>query len=89
VVSQKHLTNIQVNELITAPYHRIPAQLSFLSDPYHTYLSLAAIAIHPPGPEITTAPSWKFKPLDPLLNANKETAEWARCHIPGTKTSFG
>jgi len=58
-------------------------------DPYHTYLSLAAIAIHPPGPEITTAPSWKFKPLDPLLNANEETAQWARCHIPGTKTSFG
>lgn len=37
-------------------------------DPYHTYLSLAATSIHPPGPEATTSSSWKLKSLDPLIN---------------------
>ncbi|KIM78421.1 hypothetical protein PILCRDRAFT_793478 [Piloderma croceum F 1598] len=54
-------------------------------DPYHTYLSLAAISIHPPGPDTTTSTSWNIKPLDALINTTKETAEWARSHIPGQK----
>jgi len=57
-------------------------------DPYHTYLSLAAISIYPP-PEIATSPSWEFKPLDSLLNANKQTVEWARRYIPGPKSNVG
>jgi len=54
-------------------------------DPYHTYMSLAAISIHPPRPDTTTSSCWKFNPLDPLINANEETAAWARCHIPASK----
>jgi len=47
-------------------------------DPYHTYLSCAAIAITPPE---TDDPSWKLQPLDALLNATLETARWAKDHI--------
>ena len=53
------------------------------SDPYHTYLSIAALCMYPPShlsaeekPE-----SWKFPILDPLLNARMETAEWAKKYI--------
>ncbi|KAK7012247.1 terpenoid cyclases/Protein prenyltransferase [Favolaschia claudopus] len=53
-------------------------------DPYHTYLSLAALSIFPPhlpdqGP---IAQSWEFGGLDPLLNANEETIKWLRDHVP-------
>ena len=60
----------------------------YILDPYHTYLSLAALSTHPPGPEATTSESWKFKHLDPLVNANDSTAEWARSHIPGKGPSI-
>lgn len=51
-------------------------------------MSIAAMSLYPPGPEVD--PSWKFKPLDSLLNANQETADWARQHIPGPKmTAIG
>ncbi|KAH7919069.1 terpenoid cyclases/Protein prenyltransferase [Leucogyrophana mollusca] len=56
-------------------------------DPYHTYLSLAALALHPPGEGTQgTSTSWKLHPLDPLLNAKRETANWARLYIPGHKS---
>ncbi|KZT28744.1 terpenoid cyclases/Protein prenyltransferase [Neolentinus lepideus HHB14362 ss-1] len=49
------------------------------SDPFHTYLSLAALGIYPPAvPE----ESWKFDSLDPLLNAREDTARWAWSKIP-------
>ncbi|KAG1881931.1 terpenoid cyclases/protein prenyltransferase alpha-alpha toroid [Suillus tomentosus] len=52
-------------------------------DPYHTYLSLAAVALLPPdSPEGT---SWALCPLDPLLNATYQTSSWARAHIPAPK----
>lgn len=56
-------------------------------DPYHTYLSLAALSMYPPGPGSigTGRESWDFEPLDPLLNARKETSLWAREHIPDPK----
>ncbi|KAH0832125.1 terpenoid cyclases/protein prenyltransferase alpha-alpha toroid [Lanmaoa asiatica] len=45
-------------------------------DPYHTYLSLAAVAMYPP---LNSAErSWVLQPLDPLLNANEATSNWAR-----------
>ncbi|KAK0222201.1 terpenoid cyclases/protein prenyltransferase alpha-alpha toroid [Armillaria fumosa] len=47
-------------------------------DPYHTYLSLAALSMYPPDADST----WAFEPLDPLLNARVETSNWARAHIP-------
>ncbi|KIJ62659.1 hypothetical protein HYDPIDRAFT_114319 [Hydnomerulius pinastri MD-312] len=47
-------------------------------DPYHTYLSLAAVAVYPPS----NGQSWQLQSLDPLLNANEETSKWAREHIP-------
>jgi len=50
-------------------------------DPYHTYLSLAAIAMYPPSNAVEN--SWKLQPLDPLLNANEATSSWARKYIPG------
>ncbi|KIK69924.1 hypothetical protein GYMLUDRAFT_34327 [Collybiopsis luxurians FD-317 M1] len=55
-----------------------------LPDPYHTYLSLAAISMFPPPideGEASDFSSWTLDPLDPLINARKETAEWARRHI--------
>lgn len=59
--------------------------LTMFLDPYHTYLSLAAIAIYSPLPEEhddTAIDSWRIEPLDPLLNANLSTAAWAREKIP-------
>ncbi|KAF9483403.1 terpenoid cyclases/Protein prenyltransferase [Pholiota conissans] len=56
------------------------------SDPYHTYLSLAALSMYPPSiPETDeNAVSWVFTPLDPLLNAREETTTWIRKYVPGT-----
>ncbi|KIJ17857.1 hypothetical protein PAXINDRAFT_167801 [Paxillus involutus ATCC 200175] len=54
-------------------------------DPYHTYLSLAAVALCPPP---NTGVGWKLQPLDPLLNANEETSSWARKHIPITSVRW-
>ena len=49
-------------------------------DPYHTYLSLAILAILPSehGEDAT----WNLPHLDALWNATEETAQWARDHIP-------
>lgn len=49
-------------------------------DPYHTYLSLAASAQYP-VPEVIGADTWLLPALDPLLNATRDTAEWAKRHI--------
>lgn len=49
-------------------------------DPYHTYLSLAASALYP-LPETLGAATWLLPALDPLLNATRDTAEWARRYI--------
>jgi geranylgeranyl transferase type-1 subunit beta len=54
-------------------------------DPYHTYLSLAAIAMFPP-PESSGGDTWAIEPLDPLINAKLSTAQWARDHIPSKST---
>ncbi|KAJ6493585.1 terpenoid cyclases/protein prenyltransferase alpha-alpha toroid [Mycena vitilis] len=53
-------------------------------DPYHTYLSIAAISIYPPNipGESAVAKSWELGPLDPLLNASEETIKWVREHVP-------
>ncbi|KAF8817049.1 terpenoid cyclases/Protein prenyltransferase [Phlegmacium glaucopus] len=50
-------------------------------DPYHTYLSIAALSMYPPVAG-SGSDSWAFKPLDPLLNATEETATWIRTHCP-------
>jgi geranylgeranyl transferase type-1 subunit beta len=55
--------------------------INFFPDPYHTYLSLAAIAMFPP-PESEGGGTWAIEPLDPLINAKSSTAQWARAHIP-------
>ncbi|PPQ66383.1 hypothetical protein CVT24_007212 [Panaeolus cyanescens] len=58
------------------------------ADPYHTYLSLAAISMYPPAlDEGSVSPkvkqSWtSFSPLDPVLNAREETVDWIRRHVP-------
>jgi len=46
------------------------------ADPYHTYLSLAAVAMYASGSE--AGDSWRLQRLDPLLNAREETSRWAR-----------
>ena len=53
-------------------------------DPYHTYLSLAALCMYPPELAVSeqNAQSWRFEPLDPLLNAKESTAFWLRQHVP-------
>lgn len=51
-------------------------------DPYHTYLSLAALALCPTLESNPDDPSWCFKPgFDPLWNATEETADWIRKHV--------
>ncbi|KAJ3563211.1 hypothetical protein NP233_g9085 [Leucocoprinus birnbaumii] len=54
-------------------------------DPYHTYLSIAALCMYPPSPLSSeeNPPSWNFPVLDPFLNARVETAEWAKKYISG------
>ncbi|KAJ7599868.1 terpenoid cyclases/protein prenyltransferase alpha-alpha toroid [Mycena floridula] len=56
-------------------------------DPYHTYLSLAALSMYPPtlGQFDPAKASWELQALDPLLNAKEETARWAKEHIPEPK----
>ncbi|KII91069.1 hypothetical protein PLICRDRAFT_52738 [Plicaturopsis crispa FD-325 SS-3] len=55
-------------------------------DPYHTYLSCAALSMYPPtGLDGALGKSWAFSALDPLINANEDTARWARRHIPGRR----
>ncbi|KAL0570569.1 geranylgeranyl transferase type-1 subunit beta [Marasmius crinis-equi] len=58
-------------------------------DPYHTYLSLAALSIYPPplDQNSTAKTSWEFEKLDPLLNAREGTVKWLREHIakPGSR----
>ncbi|KAI0770607.1 terpenoid cyclases/Protein prenyltransferase [Fomes fomentarius] len=49
-------------------------------DPYHTYLSLAILAILPSKKQ--EDPSWKLPRLNALWNATEETAQWAKEHIP-------
>ncbi|KAF8133883.1 terpenoid cyclases protein prenyltransferase [Boletus edulis] len=56
------------------------ASCQFKYDPYHTYLALAAVAMYPPSNSAEL--SWKLEPLDPLLNANVATSDWARKYIP-------
>lgn len=46
-------------------------------DPYHTYLSLAAMAMYADD-------SSQLPDFDPLLNCTKDTANWARNHIPAS-----
>jgi geranylgeranyl transferase type-1 subunit beta len=71
--------------------------LSDVLDPYHTYLSLAAISICPSilnsssatdlDLDISADPaSWRFERLDALLNAGEATARWARAHIPAPES---
>ncbi|KAL0960955.1 hypothetical protein HGRIS_005955 [Hohenbuehelia grisea] len=51
-------------------------------DPYHTYLSLAALSMYPPANDAGSNPSWQFERLDPLLNARETTVRWIKEHIP-------
>ncbi|GBE85095.1 Geranylgeranyl transferase type-1 subunit beta [Sparassis crispa] len=48
------------------------------SDPYHTYLSLAALALIPPSADA----SWQLPQLDALWNAKDKTVRWVRDHVP-------
>jgi geranylgeranyl transferase type-1 subunit beta len=66
-------------------------------DPLHTYLSLASLSIYPlisgtgsqsstrlsEEVELEVDSSWNIKPLNPLINARVETAEWALSRISG------
>lgn len=51
-------------------------------DPYHTYLTIAAAAVVAPDPK------WEIQlqPLDPLINATQDTAQWAKMHVRGSST---
>ncbi|EGN98185.1 hypothetical protein SERLA73DRAFT_183095 [Serpula lacrymans var. lacrymans S7.3] len=51
-------------------------------DPFHTYLALAALSLHPPQQDVSAPSSWILQALDPLLNTKQDTAAWARQHIP-------
>ena len=65
-------------------YIQILIHTSRFADPYHTYLSLAILAILP-SEEVQAeegGASWKLSPLDAVWNATEETARWAREHIP-------
>ncbi|KAK7689911.1 hypothetical protein QCA50_006550 [Cerrena zonata] len=47
-------------------------------DPYHTYLSLAALCLFPLEDADV---SWRLPRLDPLWNASEPTANWIREHV--------
>ncbi|KAG1751103.1 terpenoid cyclases protein prenyltransferase [Suillus lakei] len=70
---------------ITAGLPKIPGEhpVNVIVDPYHTYLSLAAVALLPPNS--SEGASWALCSLDPLLNATYQTSSWARAHIPAPK----
>ncbi|KAJ7505826.1 terpenoid cyclases/protein prenyltransferase alpha-alpha toroid [Mycena galericulata] len=57
------------------------------SDPYHTYLSLAAVAMYAPRlePAVRRYGQWEFAPFDPLINAREDTVRWARELIPARR----
>lgn len=56
------------------------------TDPYHTYMSLAAISIYAPPKEILPllvdneqdTAGWILQPLDILWNTTEATSEWIR-----------
>jgi hypothetical protein len=81
VVSGKHLERDQVRQSVIPD---TAFDQHFIIDPYHTYLSLAAISIYPPPSDSNGAPraTWELDSFDPLLNARDETARWIREHIP-------
>jgi len=54
------------------------------SDPYHTYMSLASLAIYPPACAAESE-VWRLEKMDPALNASEDTAEWARERIRARK----
>ncbi|KAJ7149043.1 terpenoid cyclases/protein prenyltransferase alpha-alpha toroid [Mycena crocata] len=56
-------------------------------DPYHTYLSLAAVAMYTPrlANSAKRYGQWEFTPFDPVMNARVETVNWAREHIPARR----
>ncbi|KIP04227.1 hypothetical protein PHLGIDRAFT_76254 [Phlebiopsis gigantea 11061_1 CR5-6] len=47
-------------------------------DPYHTYMSVAAMSVLPPS---IPTDDWTLPPLDVLWNATKETVAWLRAHV--------
>lgn len=67
-------------ELYYCLSHQVHCSSGF-PDPYHTYLSLAILAILPSKKQ--EDPSWKLPQLNALWNATEETAQWAKEHIPG------
>ena len=69
---------------ITCSIILTPIPFFFFVDPYHTYLSLAALSMYPPESD-GDADAWVFEPLDPLLNAREKTASWIRMHCPAKK----
>lgn len=84
----KHLANIPVSlpssfqplDVVSSPRisdYRLLARDDD-TDPYHTYLSIAAAALVSPDP------AWGLQPLDPLVNATHETAKWAKEHLAAT-----
>lgn len=46
-------------------------------------MSIAATSLYPPGSDYDE--TWVLKPLDPLLNAAQETADWALKNIPAQR----
>jgi hypothetical protein len=80
----KHLANIPVS--LPSSFQLLSPQISDYrllardddTDPYHTYLSIAAAALVSPDP------AWGLQPLDPLINATHETAKWAKEHLAAT-----
>jgi geranylgeranyl transferase type-1 subunit beta len=73
-------------------HHDSPPQTTFshvITDPYHTYLSLAALSICPPAAAGFIPPShsasWTFENLDALLNGRVEVVQWIRDHVGSKK----
>jgi len=56
------------------------------SDPYHTYLSLASLAIYQPSPAENG--TWRLEPLNARLNGKVSTIEWALEHIPRQRRQY-
>ena len=75
---QRHpiITQVCLSSVIN--HHLAELILRHVTDPYHTYLSLASLALYPPD---DVHESWILNKLDPLLNATQDTVGWIRKHI--------
>lgn len=78
----KRLRAVQVLSLLThGDIDDLKIHPLVIIDPYHTYLTLAALSICP-APSADA--SWELPKLNVAWNATEDTAQWVRDHVPAS-----